>query len=299
MIRSLLYVPAASQRFIAKAHERGADAIVLDLEDSVTPERKISARAALGDAVPAAGQNGAAVFVRINALPQLTIDDATAACRAGAHALMVPKVRNAAQIKRLARHLDVVEREIGRTQRMLLIPMIETPAALFEARAVAAAGTRVLGLNAGGEDLAAALGAEPTPEVLHLPKLLVHLAAKAAGVLSFGLIRSVADFRDADGIAAAARQARAFGFDGATCIHPSVVPILNEAFAPSAEEAARAQRLIAAAEEAAERGEGAFLIEGRMVDAPVVARARALLSRSQRDYGAAALAAIACKANGK
>jgi citrate lyase subunit beta/citryl-CoA lyase len=122
------------------------------------------------------------------------------------------------------------------------------------------------------------MGGEPTPEVLRLPKLLVHLAAKAAGLISFGMLRTVADFKDADAVAASAREARAFGFDGASCIHPSVVPILNAAFSPTPEEIDRARRMIAAFEAAKAKGEGAFRFEDKMVDEPVVARARALLA---------------------
>jgi citrate lyase subunit beta/citryl-CoA lyase len=108
---------------------------------------------------------------------------------------------------------------------------------------------------------------------------MVHLAAKAAGVLSFGLLRSVADYRDLEGIARAAREARGFGFDGATCVHPQVVPILNDAFSPSPEEIARATRLIAAYDQSLAVGAGACVFEGKMIDVPVVNRARALLAK--------------------
>jgi citrate lyase subunit beta/citryl-CoA lyase len=136
-----------------------------------------------------------------------------------------------------------------------------------------------LALMTGGEDMATALGAEPTPEALRFPKMMVHMAAKAVGVLSLGMIRTVADYRDTEAVARAAREARELGFDGASCIHPSVVPILNAAFSPSAEEIDRATRLIAAAEAAAAQGKGAFVFEGKMVDEPVVVRARALLKK--------------------
>ncbi len=158
--------------------------------------------------------------------------------------------------------------------------MIEDAGALLDAKVIATATSRVFALVAGGEDLATALDAEPTPEVLYLPKLMVHLAAKAAGVRSFGLLRTVADYGDLDAVEKSARQARAFGFDGASCVHPSVVPILNRAFAPSEEQLNRARRLIAAAGDAKARGEGAFAFEGKMVDEPVVRRARALLARA-------------------
>jgi len=279
LIRSLLYVPASSERFIAKAHEREADAIILDLEDAVVPAQKTAARARLATAVPSVRQRGAAVFVRINAEEELWRLDAEAAARAGVFGLLVPKSRDAGMLQHLAAMLEKLERRTGRSQ-VALVPMIEDAGAVLDARAIASATPRVLGLVAGGEDLATALDAEPTLETLYLPKLLVHLAAKAAGVRSFGLLRTVADYGDLAAVEKSAREARALGFDGASCVHPSVVPILNRAFSPSGEELDRASRLIAAADEAKARGEGAFAFEGKMVDEPVVKRARALLERA-------------------
>src|SRR5438876_3181449 len=269
VIRSLLYVPASSERFIAKAHARGADAIILDLEDAVVPAEKSAARARLATAVASVRQRGATVFVRINSQPELTRLDAEAACRAGAFGLLVPKTRDARTLQELAGWLEEVERSAGGAAT-LLIPMIEDAGAVFDARPIATATPRVFGLVAGGEDLATSLDAEPTPEVLYLPKLMVHLAAKAAGVRSFGLLRTVADYGDLAAVEKSANEARAFGFDGASCVHPSVVPILNRAFSPSEKELEHARRLIGAAEQAKVRGEGAFAFEGKMVDEPVV-----------------------------
>jgi citrate lyase subunit beta/citryl-CoA lyase len=269
----------SSERFLAKAHERGADAIILDLEDAVAPAEKDAARARLGEAVAMAGRGGATVFVRINSEPERLRRDAEAACRAGAAGLLVPKAREPRAIAALADHLDAIERAIGRTA-MSLVPMIEDPGAVLDARAIALASPRVFALVAGGEDLATALGAEPTPEVLHFPKMMVHFAAKAAGVRSFGLLRTVADYNDLDGIEKSAREARRYGFDGASCVHPAVVPILNRAFSPSAAELDHARALIAASDAARAAGKGAFEFEGRMVDEPVVQRARALIGKA-------------------
>lgn len=277
MIRSLLYVPGSSDRFLAKAHERGADAIIVDLEDAVAPNAKTAAREALAFSVGLVGQGGAKVFVRINAEAERMEADALAACRAGAYGLYVPKVEDAETLSRLAALLAPVEREMAR-ERMVFVPLIEDPGAVFEARNIARA-DRVLGLSAGGEDIATAMGAHPTPEVLRLPKLMIHMAAKAEKVLSFGLMRSVADYSDIEAMRAATREAREFGFDGASCIHPSIVPILNEAFAPSAEEIEWARKVVAADKEAAAQGLGAFTLDGRFIDAPIVTRARATLSR--------------------
>jgi len=284
MIRSLLYVPASAERFVAKAHERGADAIILDLEDAIAPGGKEAARAALTDAAPRVGQAGAAVLVRINSQPELRDRDALAACRAGAIGLLVPKVTTPATLAALADLLAPVERSLGRAP-LRFMPLVEDPGAVLDARAIAAA-PRVFGISAGGEDLATEMDAEPTPDTLRLPKLLVHLAAKAAGVRSFGMLRSVANYSDTDAILASAREARALGFDGASCIHPAVVPLLNEAFTPSPAALDRARRMVAAFEAAQAQGLGAFAFDGEMVDLPIVERARRLIARTGSRPGA-------------
>src|SRR5262245_45844181 len=129
MMRSLLYVPASAERFIAKAHERGADAIILDLEDGVTPSEKARARTALKAAVAAVGRGGAKVLVRINTDPALMAADIAAACGAGAAGLWIPKARDAAQIFEIVRLAEAAERH-----ETFLIPAVETAAAVFEAR---------------------------------------------------------------------------------------------------------------------------------------------------------------------
>jgi citrate lyase subunit beta/citryl-CoA lyase len=284
MIRSYLYVPGSSEKFLARAHERGADAIVIDLEDAVAPSEKPRARERLVDAVPAAGRNGAQVFVRINALDTgMALADAEAAARAGAHGLFVPKLHAPGDLREIEAHLGRVEPSCGLDRRLVFVGLVEDAAAVLDARTIAAGSARVVALGTGGEDLATDMGAEPTPEVLRTPKLMVHLAAKALKLQSIGLLRSVADYRDLDAVARSAREARAFGFDGATCVHPAVVAILNAAFSPSAEELARARAMVAAFAAARSAGRGAFAFEGKMVDEPVVARARALIAAARAD----------------
>ncbi|MGZ9810251.1 HpcH/HpaI aldolase/citrate lyase family protein [Pseudoroseicyclus sp. H15] len=261
-LRSLLYVPADNERFIAKAHERGADAIILDLEDSVRPERRDGARQSLPASVQSVRQSGAKAFVRINA-DALALDTA-AAQAAGADALYVSKAS-----------LDSLNVISALAPGLPLFALIEDPAALLEVGAIAAH-RAVIGLSAGGEDLATSLGALPDPEVLRTPKLLIHYAAKAHGKISLGLFRTIADYSDLPAIEDAAQEARRHGFDGATCVHPSAAPVLNAAFAPSAEEIDWARRILAAAEA---HETGAFSLDGRMVDAPIIARARRVLSK--------------------
>jgi citrate lyase subunit beta/citryl-CoA lyase len=278
-MRSLLFVPVTSVQFVDKAHERGADAIILDLEDSVVAGKKLEARAELAKAIPHVGQNGAKVFVRINSSVEHASEDAAAASCAGAFGIFLPKTRDRAMIVSLASLLDQVEAKNPSASKTKIVPVLEDPNAIFEAREIAAASPRVFALMCGAEDLATAMGADPVPEFLRFPKLLVHFAAKAAGVRSFGLLRTVADYTDLEAVAKAVDEARVLGFDGATCIHPSVVPILNEGFSPPPAEIERARRILVAFEEAQRRGEGVLQFEGKMVDEPVVERARRLLAR--------------------
>jgi citrate lyase subunit beta/citryl-CoA lyase len=280
MIRSWLYVPAIAPRFVAKAAERGADAIILDLEDSVAEAEKDAARAALADAVPTVRKGGATIMVRVNSEPERHRQDVEAACRAGADGVLLAKTRDPAALRDLAEWLAPIEASLGRAA-LRFVPVLEDPASVFEARPIALATPRNMALITGGEDLATAMGAEPSPDLLRLPKQLVNLAAKSAGLLSIGLMRSVANFQDVEGITASAMEARALGFDGATCIHPNVVPILNAAFSPSEAELEAARRMVLAYEAQAARGVGAFTLDGKMVDLPIVDRARRLLARAK------------------
>jgi citrate lyase subunit beta/citryl-CoA lyase len=269
-LRSLLYVPAHSERFIAKAHQRGADAIVLDLEDAVPEADKTSARDSLAATIASVTQAGAAAFVRINAGARQR-EDALVATSAGAHGLFIPKAGDPSALEALAGTLRPLEAKLGRAATPF-VAMIEDPAAMLDARALARV-QRVMGLSFGAEDFTAVTGGTPNPEVLRTPKLAVHYAAKAEGKLSFGLLQSIADYGDLDMMAAAAREAKAHGFDGATCIHPSGVAILNQGFAPTEAERDWAARVLKTAESA----DAAFSLDGRMVDAPVLARARRIL----------------------
>ncbi len=275
-MRSLLFVPGNRPVFLAGAGERGADAVIVDLEDAVPEASKDAARSALADAVPRIGGNGTKVFVRVNAEPERIIEDALAACRAGADALCIPKSNDATALARLGDVLAPLERELGR-RPLAMMPLVEDAIGLFEARSIARA-PRVFALGCGGEDLALALNAAPDPDVLRLPHLLVHYAAKAAGILSIGMLRSIVDFSDSDAMRDAAIEAKRFGFDGACCIHPGVVPILNRAFSPDERELDWASKVVEAAAMESSRGNGAFLLEGKFIDAPILKRAQALLA---------------------
>jgi citrate lyase subunit beta / citryl-CoA lyase len=282
MYRSMLYVPASNDKFVARAAERGADAIILDLEDSIAPSDKEVARDALMHAVPECARNGADVLVRVNRPIRACIRDIEAAVAAGADGILLPKADSAGHVCLIAEAIEDIERAEGIETPAQLYVILEHPAAVLQAKDIISAHPRVAGASAGGEDLATALDAEAVPDALRMPKLLVHLAAKAAGRYSFGLMGSVADYTDQGTIRDLVREARRHGFDGASCIHPSVVPLLNEGFAPEETQLAEARRIVEAFDAAVSDGRGAISVDGKMVDIPVAVRARRLIARARR-----------------
>lgn len=269
----MLYVPANVPRFVAKSATAGADAVVLDLEDSVPLAEKTAAREGLGQAIATAGAGGAAVLVRVNRPLDLAVADVLAAASGGAAGILLSKTLGPEHVQLMAELLARAEQ-----QPMAILPLIETAAALQKVEAIAAAHPRVQGLLIGTEDLATDLGAVPEDEILAFAKRRMALAAAAAGVFAYGTLGTVADYRDAEQVRRMAEAARRAGFAGATCIHPSLVPVLRAAFSPPAEEVAWAQRVLAAAAAAAAEGRGSFPVDGRMADEPIIARARRVLA---------------------
>ena len=278
--RSLLYVPANNSRFIDKAHSRGADAIILDLEDSVPQHERNRARKMLNLSVAQAGQNDADILVRINRSEQGFCEDLDAAIIPGVSALMLPKVENAEEVCKLAEKVTQFEAKRGiNSGDISFVVMIESPAALLKVNEIVSAHPRIIAAILGSEDFATATGMMPDPETLFLPKMLVLYAARAANIIPLGMIGTVADFKDLNVVRENIRRSKKFGFEGASCIHPSVVPILNKEMAPSSEEIKKAERIVDAYADAEKAGLGAITIDGMMIDVPVVDRAQAVLSR--------------------
>ena len=239
--RSLLYVPAHIPRFIDKAHIRGANAIILDLEDSVPAAGRDRARALVAESADKVLQGGADVLVRINRPDAEAEKDLSAAVIPGVTALMLPKVGDGKHV-----------------------------CAIADPRNVAA--------TLGGEAFAAA-GMVPDPETLFLPKLLTLFAARAAGIVPLCMIGNVADYQYLEAVRDNICRSRRFGFEGASCIHPSVVPLLNEEMSPSPEGVSRAEGIVDAYGKAKQEGIGAIAVDGMMIDVPVAERAKALLRR--------------------
>jgi citrate lyase subunit beta/citryl-CoA lyase len=268
--RSLLYVPVVEERFLAKAATRGADAVILDCEDSIAPARKEEARGALLAAVPRARPPKGEVLVRINRPLSLAVADIAAAVAAGADGLVLTKVMGADHVRLLA--------ELA-APGMKLVALVEGAASLPHLHAIAAAHPRLVALGIGGEDLATDLNAEATADALDLPKRMGVLAARAAGLMPLGFLGTVAGLSDPEGYRATLRRSRAIGFACASCVHPAQVAIINEEYGAGPDELARATRMVAAFEAALSQGLGAVAFEGQMIDQPVVERARALLAR--------------------
>lgn len=279
--RSLLYVPANNQRFIQKAHTREADGLILDLEDSLPPGEREAARKALRDSVQTMGSDHSDVLVRVNAGDPDADADLDAAIIPGVTALVVPKAESPRQVADISRKVGALEEARGmECGAIRFLVLIESSQGLLNAREVASADPRVVALALGSEDFAAETGMQPNEDNLLLPKQLTLFAARAAGVMPLGLVGSIAAYQDIEDLERIALRSRALGFEGASCIHPSAVPVLNTAFTPSRFEIEKSKRIVAAGEKAAAEGRGAFELDGKMVDAPVVARAKRLLQRA-------------------
>ena len=277
MFRSLLYVPVTEKRFIDKLATVRVDGVILDLEDSIAFHRKDEARAHLAQAVRQVREFNHRVLVRVNHQPDFLLRDISAAWQAGIDMMVIPKVRDTDTLDAISRHLVTIAPGQGAVKPRYFV-LIEDALGLLNAQKIAFH-PDVFAVSVGTEDFATSIDASPTPEVIRVPKLMAHYAAKAAGKLSLGLLRSVADYRDSEAMKASIREAAQFGFDGASCIHPSVVGLLNEGFGASPAALEKAARLLQAAEQARLEGLGAFTFEGEFVDEPIIHRARRLIER--------------------
>lgn len=277
-LNSLLFVPALNDRFIDRAHERGADAVIFDLEDSIVNDRKKAARDALASALLRVRPHGLPMLVRVNNLEELLEQDLRAAVAAGADAILLPKIDTPDMLRDADRMITAFEREANREAGdVKYVALIESPAGLFNMADILRTGGRLRGLGFGSEDFAAVLGVEPDADALSAPAQQVALAARAFGLAAWGLPGSIANFEDVQAFAALLRKAKAYGFTGALGIHPKQIEVINAAFRPSADDLARARRIIDAYEQALASGAGAVALDGKMIDAPIVARARRLV----------------------
>ncbi|MBL8589947.1 MAG: CoA ester lyase [Methylobacteriaceae bacterium] len=288
-MRSWLYVPADDDRKLAKIDASGADAIVLDLEDSVAATNRDAARGkarAILDARPPAARTRQ-LWVRVNPLDDAALVDLAAVVGGAPDGVILPKIEGAADVARLGFHLDALEVREGLPQGSVRICAVatETPAATL--RLAEFAGAKLPRLSAlcwGAEDLSAALGASTNLDdsgrwalTFRWARSAMLLAAKAAGVEAVETV--YVNYRDSAGLEASSRAAAQEGFTGRVAIHPGQVAPINRAFAPSAEDVELARRIVAAFEK--EGGVGTVGIDGKMFDIPHLKRASSLLARHE------------------
>lgn len=282
--RSLLFVPGDSPRKFARARPCGADVLILDLEDSVAPSKKVEARTHVAGLLDGDAPRNWAFHVRINPFDTgLTLEDLSAVVRPGLDGVMVPKADGAADVVRIAHYLDALESRAGMAVGSVRIIVVatETPTAMFNLGSYSPAHPRLSALTWGAEDLAAAIGATENREPdgrwtapYRFARTQCLFAAAAAGVAPIDTL--YADFRDTEGLAADCTRARRDGFTGRIAIHPDQVETINACFSPSEADVAHARRLVEAFD--ADPGAGVIGLDGKMYDIPHLKAARRTLA---------------------
>ena len=281
--RSKLIFPVNVEKYVKKAHTRGADAIVLDLEDAVAPADKASARSMVPDAARQAGAAGADVLVRVNRPLELAVRDIETAVCPEVAGLILPKVDSASHVRLLSELVDVVEAQKGMPKgHTKFAVLIETAEAFWRMREIASADKRVVAISVGVEDITLETHSRPDPEVLMYPSQQIVFAACAAGILPLGVVGSIANYQDEEGYRKAIRFSRRMGFEGGSCIHPAIVPLLNEGFGYTDQEIGEAERILEGWKKANAEGRGSATVDGKMIDVPVVARAERVLRIAAR-----------------
>ena len=277
--RSMLYMPGANARALEKAKTLAADSLILDLEDAVAPDAKAAARQQVVGAVQAGGYGKRELVIRINSLDTgWGHEDVPAVAKAGAHALLIPKVESAAQVQ----HVEHLIGVWGGPDHLALMAMIETPMGVLNAAEIARSSSRMICLVMGTSDLAKDLHAAHTKE--RLPMLTsLGLCLLAARANRIAIVDGVhLDLADDAGFAYSCQQGRELGFDGKTLIHPKQVDGANKAFAPSAEEVGWSRKIIAAHAEAEANGEGVVLVDGKLIENLHVENAQRLVALAER-----------------
>ena len=275
-MRSLLFVPGNNPAMVQNAAVFGSDAVILDLEDAVAPLEKDAARFLVVEALQTVDYGKCAKVVRINPLEYNGDADIAAVVRAAPDALLVPKVQSAADIQAVV--AQVAAHEQPGQPEVKIIALIETPRGLAEAYSIASADKRVIALALGAEDYTAALGAKRTKEGMEILGARTTLlnAAAAAGIPAIDT--PFTDINDEEGLRKDLAFAKQLGFKGKLSIHPRQVEIIHEELSPSQEEIRWAQRVVAVIHQAEQDGLGAVSLDGKMIDAPIVLRARQVLS---------------------
>jgi len=280
VLRTMLFTPGNNMRMIAKSGDRGADAVILDLEDSVPIPDKETGRLFVRDALADVAAGGSQVYVRINALSTgLADDDLAWIVRPGLSGIVQPKAERASDVTDLCARLDALESEHGvNAGTVRVVPLIETALGVENAGDIAGASERVVAVAFGGVDFSRDMGVELTPQGAELayPRARIAVAARASGVLAIDT--PCLQVRDDDRLTADTRAARQLGFRGKLLIHPSQVDTVNELLSPSDNDVAYARKVVDAFEAARAKGLGAISLDGKMIDVANFQQAKDVLA---------------------
>jgi citrate lyase subunit beta/citryl-CoA lyase len=282
--RSTLILPVNNPRFVEKAYLRGADALMLDLEDSIPYQQKENARKQVQPALPLAARSGGDIFVRINKDPSWMEEDLDASIYPGLAGIVFPKTESAEEVQVLETAVGKLERKRGvEPGRIVFDLMIESPKGILALLEIAGAGSRIQSLTLGPEDYCRELGVEPSADgiELHHPLAQIVTVCKSKGLKPMGLLGSIGEFRDLAKFERSANRAAQLGCEGASCIHPEQVEILNQVFSSAPARVEQARLVVEAFEEGLKRGTASVSVRGQMVDIPVYSRAKALLGQKQ------------------
>ncbi len=271
--RTRLYLPGNEPKFFVNAGLHGSDGIILDLEDSVAPSEKDAARCLVRNALRAVDFYGSERMVRINQ-GERGLEDLEWIIPHNVHLILIPKVEDPGQVVAVAHRIAAISRTCGRTEPVLLMPIIESALGAWKAFEIAASCDEVVALAIGLEDYTADIGTQRTLAGTESfwARCQVVNGAKAAGVQPIDTVFS--DVNDMEGLRASVVEAKGLGFVGKGCIHPRQIPVVHAAIAPDAQEVERATRIVLAFEEAERQGLGVVSLGSKMIDAPVVKRAQ-------------------------
>lgn len=278
--RSRLYVPGSEPKYFINAALHGPDAVILDLEDSVHQSEKDSARILVRNALRNVNFGACERMVRINQLP-LGLQDLADIIPEAPDLILIPKVEHPGQVAEIDRMITELKLRNSINRSIWIMPILESALGIENASAIAGASPNIAAITIGLEDYTADLGVAKTPEgreSLFARSRLVN-AAHASGVQAIDSV--FGDVADMNGLKVWGENSRALGFEGMGCIHPAQIPVIHAAFAPSKIEIEKAQKIVAAYEEAQKHGLGVVSLGSKMIDQPVVNRALKLVERAK------------------
>jgi citrate lyase subunit beta/citryl-CoA lyase len=281
-MRSKLFVPGSRPELFGKAMASAADALSFDLEDAVAPDKKSAARRSIADFLASVGRAHAKeIIVRVNAIgtPQFA-EDIDAVVAAGTDLINLPKLESAEEVQRAVEAIAAAEKQRGLTHRIGVLANVESPNGMRHVYEIAGAHERIAGMQFGVADLFAPNGIERHDAALAQVRLATRLAAAHAGVPAYDTV--YVDIADTLGLERDAIAARRMGYVGKSCIHPTQIAVVNAVFTPTEAEIAWARKVLAACDDPANKGLGAFVVDGRMVDEPFFVAARATVELARR-----------------